>query len=93
MNEVHYYSNVCIFLGTYKRSEDETFIDIGFDINGTKHLDASLGYSKKKFNHGYTYHPTAHLIINSERVAAVLGILLRTIVLIITQLSFMYIIN
>jgi len=63
------------FSGTYKRSEDEIFIDIGFDINGTKHLDASLGYSRKKFNHGYTYHPTAHLIINSERIAAISGIL------------------
>ncbi|XP_012534919.2 uncharacterized protein LOC105835859 [Monomorium pharaonis] len=69
----HSAGNSLIAKGTYKRSEDETFIDIGFDINGTKHLDASLGYSRKKFNHGYTYHPVAHLTINSERVAALSG--------------------
>lgn len=68
-----------MFLGTYKRSEDETFIDIGFNVNGTKHLDASLGYTREKFNHGYTYHPKVHLTVNSERVAAISGILLHTI--------------
>ncbi|EGI63145.1 Apolipophorin [Acromyrmex echinatior] len=71
----HSAGNSLIAKGTYKRSEDEIFIDIGFDINGTKHLDANLGYLRKKFNHGYTYHPTAHLIINSERVAAISGVI------------------
>lgn len=61
--------------GTYKSTEDETFIDVGFDINGTKHLDASLGYTRKKFNHGYTYNPKVHLTINNERVAAISGTL------------------
>ncbi|XP_024879673.1 uncharacterized protein LOC112459670 [Temnothorax curvispinosus] len=71
----HSAGNSLIAKGTYKRSEDEIFIDIGFDINGTKHLDASLGYTRKKFNHGYTYHPVAHLTINSERVAAISGVI------------------
>ncbi|XP_025074116.1 uncharacterized protein LOC105427375 [Pogonomyrmex barbatus] len=70
----HSAGNSLIAKGTYKRSEDETSIDIGFDINGTKHLDASLGYTRKKFNHGYTYHPIAHLDINSERIAALSGV-------------------
>jgi len=70
-----------IFLGTYKRSEDETFVDLGFKVNGTKHLDARLGYSREKFNHGYTYHPIAHLTINSERVAAISGISSRELYL------------
>jgi len=69
-----------VFLGTYKRSEDETFIDIGFDVNGTKHLDASLGYTRMKSNHGYTYHPKVYLTVNSERIAAISGILLQIIV-------------
>lgn len=69
----HSAGNSMIAKGTYKRSEDEIFMDIGFDINGTKHLDASVGYSRKKFNYGYTYHPVAHLIINNERVAAFSG--------------------
>ncbi|XP_025989321.2 uncharacterized protein LOC105195312 [Solenopsis invicta] len=69
----HSAGNSLIAKGAYKRTEDEIFMDIGFDINGTKHLDASLGYSRKKFNHGYTYYPTAHLTINNERVAALSG--------------------
>ncbi|KAG7207006.1 hypothetical protein KM043_000897 [Ampulex compressa] len=65
--------NSVIAKGTYKSTENETSIDIGFDINGTKHLDASVGYSTKRFNHGYAYSPTMHLTINNERVAALLG--------------------
>lgn len=65
--------NSIVAKGTYKNTENETFIDIGFDINGTKHLDASLGYATKKFSYGYTYSPEMHLIINNERVAALSG--------------------
>jgi len=65
---------IFVFLGTYKRSDDETFIDVGFDVNGTKHLDASLGYTRTRFNHGYIYQPKVYLAINSERVAALSGI-------------------
>lgn len=51
-------------------------MDIGFDINGTKHLDASLGYAIKKFPYGYTFSPQMHLIVNNERVAALSGLTL-----------------
>lgn len=61
-------------LGTYKNTENETFIEVGFDINGTNHLDASIGYTKKKFTYGYTYSPKFYLDVNSERVMAVSGI-------------------
>ncbi|XP_070169221.1 uncharacterized protein Apoltp isoform X2 [Polyergus mexicanus] len=70
---IHSAGNSLIAKGTYKRSDDETFIDIGFDINGTKHLDASVGYTRKKFNNGYTYHPKVYLTINNERIAAISG--------------------
>ncbi|XP_029160980.1 apolipophorins isoform X2 [Nylanderia fulva] len=70
---IHSAGNSLIAKGTYKRSENETYMDIGFDINGTKHLDASVGYTRKKFTHGYTYHPKIHLTINNERVAAISG--------------------
>ncbi|XP_053973970.1 uncharacterized protein LOC128873939 [Hylaeus volcanicus] len=65
--------NSLVAEGTYKNTENETFIDIGFDINGTKHFDASLGYSTKKSNYGYTYSPQMHLIVNNERIAALSG--------------------
>ncbi|KZC12617.1 Vitellogenin, partial [Dufourea novaeangliae] len=65
--------NSIVAEGTYKSTENETFIDIGFDINGTKHLDASLGYSTKKFTYGYTFSPQMHLIVNNERIAALSG--------------------
>mgnify|MGYP004594556655 CR=1 FL=1 len=61
------------FPGTYKSTENETFVDVGFDINGTKHLDASFGYAIKKFQYGYTISPQMHLIVNNERVAAFSG--------------------
>lgn len=59
--------------GTYKRTDNETFINVGLDINGTKHLDASAGYSVKKVNYGYTYTPKLYLAINSERIAELTG--------------------
>ncbi|XP_031834655.2 apolipoprotein lipid transfer particle isoform X2 [Nomia melanderi] len=59
--------------GTYKSTENETFIDISFDINGTKHFDASLGYTTKNFSYGYTFSPEMHLIVNNERIAALTG--------------------
>lgn len=65
--------NSIVAKGTYKNTENETYIDIGFDINGTKHLDASLGYSTKKFTNGYTFSPEMHLIVNNERIAALSG--------------------
>ncbi|XP_076620317.1 apolipoprotein lipid transfer particle [Colletes latitarsis] len=65
--------NSIVAEGTYKSTENETFIDIGFDINGTKHLDASLGYSTKKFSNGLIFSPQMHLIVNNERIAALLG--------------------
>ncbi|XP_076235875.1 apolipoprotein lipid transfer particle [Calliopsis andreniformis] len=65
--------NSIVAEGTYKSTENETFIDIGFDINGTKHLDASIGYSIKSFKYGYTFSPQMHLIVNSERIAALSG--------------------
>lgn len=61
--------------GTYKSTENETFIDISFDINGTKHFDASLGYTTKNFSYGYTFSPEIHLIVNNERIAALTGML------------------
>lgn len=64
--------NFC-FLGTYKSTENETVVDIGFDINGTKHLDASFGYAIKRFHYGYTFAPQMHLIVNNELIAALQG--------------------
>lgn len=66
--------NSIVAEGTYKSTENETFIDVGFDINGTKHLDASIGYATKKFQYGYTFSPQMHLIVNNERIAALSGI-------------------
>lgn len=57
----------------YKRSDDETFIDIGLDSNGTKHLDASVGYSRKRAKYGYTYSPKLFLAINNERIVNLSG--------------------
>ncbi|XP_043519972.1 uncharacterized protein LOC122533896 [Frieseomelitta varia] len=65
--------NSLVAEGTYKSTENETFVDIGFDINGTKHLDASFGYAIKKFQYGHTISPQMHLIVNNERVAAFSG--------------------
>lgn len=70
--------NSIVAKGTYKNTENETFIDIGFDINGTKHLDASLGYATKSFNYGYTFSPEMHLIVNNERIAALSGTIKNT---------------
>lgn len=70
---VHSTGNSLVAKGTYKNSEDETFLNVGFDINGTKHLDASLGYTRTKLDHGYTYDPKVYLTINNERVAAITG--------------------
>ncbi|EZA49996.1 Apolipophorins [Ooceraea biroi] len=70
---LHSAGNSLIAKGTYKRTEDETFIHVGFDVNGTKHLDASLGYTRTEFNHGHIYQPKVHLAINGERVAAMSG--------------------
>lgn len=64
--------------GTYKNTENEVFIDVGFDVNGTNHLDAHVGYVKKPSNNGYTYIPQFHLTINSERVAAISGVFSHT---------------
>ncbi|CAL7937265.1 unnamed protein product [Xylocopa violacea] len=65
--------NSIVAKGIYKSTENETFVDIGFDINGTKHLDASLGYAIKRFHYGYTISPQMHLIVNNERIAALSG--------------------
>nr|XP_003701542.2 PREDICTED: uncharacterized protein LOC100880818 isoform X1 [Megachile rotundata] len=65
--------NSIVAEGTYKSTENETFVDIGFDVNGTKHLDASFGYATKKFQYGYTYSPQMHVIVNNERIVALSG--------------------
>ncbi|XP_034189232.2 apolipoprotein lipid transfer particle [Osmia lignaria lignaria] len=65
--------NSIVAEGTYKSTENETFVDIGFDINGTKHLDATFGYAIKKFQYGYTYSPQMHVIVNNERIVALSG--------------------
>ncbi|CAK9805149.1 unnamed protein product [Anthophora quadrimaculata] len=65
--------NSLVAEGTYKSTENETFVDVGFDINGTKHLDASFGYASKKFQYGYTFSPQMHLIVNNERIVALSG--------------------
>lgn len=62
-----------ILLGTYKRSDDEIFIDVGLDIEGKKHLDASIGYSRKNLTHGFTYSPKLYIAINSEKIAELSG--------------------
>ena len=61
------------YLGTYKRTDDETSIDIGLDSNGTKHLDASIGYARKKLRHGFSYFPRILLTINNERIVNLSG--------------------
>ncbi|XP_026671389.1 uncharacterized protein LOC108627461 isoform X2 [Ceratina calcarata] len=65
--------NSLVAEGTYKSTENETFVDLGFDVNGTKHLDASLGYTIKRFGHGFAFSPQMHLIVNNERIAALSG--------------------
>nr|QGV11544.1 Vg4 [Tetrastichus brontispae] len=67
--------NSLIAQGTYKRTDNETFIDIGLDSNGVKHLDASIGYSRAKAKYGYTYSPKLYLAINNERIVNLTGII------------------
>lgn len=50
-------------------------IDVGLDVNGTKHLQGYLGYVRKKSNYGYTYNPKMYLAINGERVAELQGVI------------------
>lgn len=61
------------YSGTYKRTDSETSLDIGLDINGTKHLDASIGYNRTDGHYGYNYKPKFYLAINNERVAELSG--------------------
>ncbi|XP_043484877.1 apolipophorins [Leptopilina heterotoma] len=68
-------SNSFLAKGTYKRTDNETFINVGLDINGTKHLDASVGYTVKKVNYGFTYTPKLYLAINGERIAELTGMI------------------
>lgn len=80
--------------GTYKRTDNETFINVGLDINGTKHLDASVGYTVKKVNYGFTYTPKLYLAINGERIAELSGNLQIILQLFpIIQKYFKYILN
>lgn len=48
-------------------------MDVGLDVNGTKHLDASIGYTRKKSNHGHIYSPRLYLAINGERITELSG--------------------
>lgn len=59
--------------GTYKRTEDETMINIGLDINGTKHLDGYIGYQRKPSNHGFTYLPKLDVRVNDEKIVELSG--------------------
>ncbi|XP_015599666.1 uncharacterized protein LOC107269849 [Cephus cinctus] len=59
--------------GTYKRTEDEALVDMGLDVNGTKHLDAQFGYVRKESNYGYIYTPKLYLAINNECIANLSG--------------------
>lgn len=81
--------NFC-FLGTYKSTENETVVDIGFDINGTKHLDASFGYAIKRFHYGYTFAPQMHLIVNNELIAALQGFFYLSIYIYIFPCHFLH---
>ncbi|XP_015122764.1 uncharacterized protein LOC107045138 [Diachasma alloeum] len=65
--------NSLVAKGTYKRTDDEAMIDVGLDVNGTKHLQGYMGYVRKKGNYGYTYSPKMYLAINGERVAELQG--------------------
>ncbi|XP_046746375.1 uncharacterized protein LOC124411334 [Diprion similis] len=59
--------------GTYKKTADQLLIDLGLDVNSTKHLDASIGYTRTPSHHGYNYSPKLYLAINNERVVEVSG--------------------
>ncbi|XP_046620371.1 uncharacterized protein LOC124305239 [Neodiprion virginianus] len=59
--------------GTYKKTDDQFLIDLGLDVNSTKHLDASIGYTRVLSHHGYNYSPKLYLAINNERVVEVSG--------------------
>lgn len=48
-------------------------INVGLDINGTKHLDGYLGYARKRGNYGYTYTPRLDLNINDENIVRLNG--------------------
>ncbi|KAF7992093.1 hypothetical protein HCN44_001418 [Aphidius gifuensis] len=65
--------NSFVAKGTYKRTDNEAMIDVGLDINGTQHLHAHIGYSRKKVNYGYTYSPRIYLGINNERILQLNG--------------------
>ncbi|XP_063971909.1 uncharacterized protein LOC135159796 [Diachasmimorpha longicaudata] len=65
--------NSLVAKGTYKRTDNEAMIDIGLDINGTKHLQGCLGYIRDKVKYGYLYSPKMYLAINGERVAELHG--------------------
>ncbi|XP_011308401.1 uncharacterized protein Apoltp isoform X2 [Fopius arisanus] len=65
--------NSLVAKGTYKRTDDEAMVDVGLDVNGTKHLQGYMGYTRTKGNYGYTYNPKMYLAINGERVAELQG--------------------
>ncbi|KAG8042041.1 hypothetical protein G9C98_000032 [Cotesia typhae] len=65
--------NSLVAKGTYKRTEDETMINIGLDINGTKHLDGYIGYQRKPSNHGFTYLPKLDVRVNDEKIVELSG--------------------
>ncbi|XP_034937258.1 uncharacterized protein Apoltp [Chelonus insularis] len=70
--------NSLVALGTYKRTDDETMINIGLDINGTKHVDGCIGYLRKSGNYGYIYIPKLDLKINDENVVELSGMVKDT---------------
>ncbi|KAK0089741.1 hypothetical protein PV326_004381 [Microctonus aethiopoides] len=65
--------NSLVAKGTYKRTDDETMINVGLDVNGTKHLDGYIGYARKRGNFGFTYTPKLELRINNEIVVELSG--------------------
>ncbi|XP_012252389.2 uncharacterized protein LOC105683963 [Athalia rosae] len=65
--------NSLVAKGTYKKTDSELSLDLVLDINGTKHFDASVGYTRTEGRHGYTYKPKLYLAINSERVVELSG--------------------
>ncbi|KAJ8665516.1 hypothetical protein QAD02_007178, partial [Eretmocerus hayati] len=58
---------------TYKRTDDEIFVDIGLNSHGKEHLKIFLGYSRSQLKHGYTHYPHILLKINEERVVNLTG--------------------
>lgn len=59
--------------GTYKRTDDETMINVGLDINGTKHLDGYIGYQRKPYSHGFVYMPKLDVRVNDEKIVELSG--------------------